>query len=153
MGLKGGLKTFRGLVDLFGEEFTVVTNQQIEFVTNLILTDIISWLNDGCKKVIYSFTRPIEDFEVVNINNMIVKKQNVTLHLGEYDDRKVYVFKSMKGPANTNLSCWIFREFYEVINNLVQLDLRFLDKWDRDITLLLILDKIINKNDVEPSNT
>ena len=80
---------------------------------------------------------------------MIVKKQNVTLHLGEYDDRKVYVFKSMKGLANTNLSCWIFREFYEVINNLVQLDLRFLDKWDRDITLLLILDKIINKNDVE----
>ena len=137
------------LVDIFGEEFTVVTNRQMDSVTNLILTDIILWLKQGCKKVIHSFTPATEGFEVVNINNMIVKMKNASFHLGEYDDRKVYVFKSVKGLASTNLSRWIFREFYEVINNLVQLDLRFCDKSDRDITLLLILDKIINKNDVE----
>ena len=69
------------LVDIFGEEFTVVTNRQMDSVTNLILTDIILWLKEGCKKVTHSFTPATEGFEVVNINNMIVKMKNASLHL------------------------------------------------------------------------
>lgn len=127
--------------------------RKIDFVMKKILEDLILWLENGCEKVTVSDTSMIDDFQIVNLYNNLLKIKNRDLcriYL-LFHDRNHYIFKSMKNLPDTNVSRWIYREFYEVINSLVTLD--FTSLTDRECSiindmLILYADPRSNKGDI-----
>ena len=128
--------------------------RKINFVMKKILEDLILWLENGCEKVTVSDTLMVDDFQIVNIYNNLLKIKNRDLcriYL-LFHDQNHYIFKSMKHLPDTNVSRWVYREFYEVINNLVTLD--FTSLTDRECSiisdmLILYADCRKNKGDIE----
>ena len=122
--------------------------RKIDFVMKKVLEDLIFWLENGCEKVTVSDTSMVDDFQIVNIYDSLVKIKNRDLcriYL-LFHGQNHYIFKLMKNLPDTNLSRWIYREFYEVINNLVTLD--FTSLTDREC--IIINDMLILYAD--PSN-
>ena len=108
----------------------------IDFVMKKVVEDLIQWLESGFEKVSLGDISLAHDFQIVNIYNYLLRVKNhdlcriyLLLH-----GRNHYLFKSMKNLPDTNVSRWIYREFYEVINNLVTLD--FTSLTDRECSII-----------------
>ena len=126
----------------------------IDLVMKKVVEDLILWLENGCEKVTLGDISLADDFQIVNIYNYLVKVKNHDLCYIYllFHDRNHYIFKSMKNLPDTNLSRWIYREFYEAINNLVTLD--FTSLTDRECSiindmLILYADPNNNRGDIE----
>ena len=108
----------------------------IDFVIKKVVEDLIQWLENGCEKVPPGDRSLADGFQVVNIYNYLLRVKNHDLHCIYllFHGRNHYIFKSMKNLPDTNVSRWIYREFYEVINNLVRLD--FTSLTDRECGII-----------------
>lgn len=125
----------------------------IDSVMKKVVEDLIQWLENGCEKVSLGEISLADDFQVVNIYNYLLRVKSHDLHCIYllFHGQNHYIFKSMKDLPDTNVSRWIYREFYEVINNLVTLDFTSLTNRECSIIndmLILYADPRSNKGEI-----
>ena len=144
---------------LFGEEIII----KREPVTQLLIKHLIDWLENGCEKI--DFDKKVGNFEIFDISGIFVKVKDASLVFAPYvsphygfcfkNIQECFVFKAVKGLPDTNISRWIYREFYEYVDKMVQLDLTCsTDSNERkNLIVLAIHTRLINKKDIEHCQT
>ena len=116
-----------------------------------ILIDLICWIESGWKKVNAS-VRCVEekDVEIYIYGRVLFKTKDVNYqHRYLVGNEKVRSLIKPKCLDDSNISRWLCKEYHDIVNSMVQVDLTNSSDPEANQIMCMIIHKLIDEDDIE----
>ena len=116
-----------------------------------ILKDLICWIESGWKKVNTS-VRCVEerDVEIYIYDRVLLKTKNANCqHRYLVGNEKVRSLIKPKCLDDSNISRWLYKEYHDIVNSIVQVDLTNSSDLEANQIMCMIIHKLIDEDDIK----